>query len=203
VPLVTYRQEIVKRTSDTIEDALLSRPSETPAKAQPKQSMTTSARSTSASSRAPITTAQLAATAVSASTPAESPQTLGADYDMNRWMKDYRTGGGLTHEALERIFQNCSQRGILVVLVGVPVSSDHRRYYTPEIDRIYRGYLEELAQAHGAIFVDYRDQIPDAQFSDHHHLKQTGGDIFADRLAREVLTPCWKDVGNHGLAQGR
>ncbi|MCI0457298.1 MAG: hypothetical protein L0Z62_10000 [Gemmataceae bacterium] len=121
----------------------------------------------------------------------EALHTAGLD-EFERWLRNYRVGGGAT-EALERLLGRCREQGIAVVLVAPPMSVAHRRLYTPEIDGAFRGYVEALARAHGFRFHDFRDWLPDHLFRDHHHTNVRGSAIFTRLLAREALIPAWRE----------
>jgi len=113
-----------------------------------------------------------------------NPATLSGVRQTRRWLRDYRLGGET--RALERFLSRARAAGIPVVLVGVPVSSWVRALYTPEVEHVFRAYVDELGRR-GAEFADYRAHMPDDAFSDHHHLNPRGADVFARVLASEVL----------------
>jgi hypothetical protein len=108
-----------------------------------------------------------------------------------RWLRRFRVGGTAT-AALERLLRACRDEGIRVVLVGVPVSSPHRKLYVPAIDEPFLAYVQQVAAAHGCQFIDYRGRVPDTLFLDNHHLCPAGQAYFDRLLVHEVLTPLWR-----------
>jgi len=109
-----------------------------------------------------------------------------------RWVKKYKVGGA-SAAALERLLVRCREHNIRPILVAVPVSQAHREAYTPKIEAEFRAYMQQVVQQHACLFVDYRDQVPDALFLDNHHLlPDEGGRYFSRRLAQEVLAPVWR-----------
>lgn len=110
---------------------------------------------------------------------------------IRRWLRNYEPGG-CSGRSLERMLALASQRGMTVILVGVPVAEAHRRLYTPEIEEAFQSYLRSLCERHDCLFVDYRHRIPDALFQDNHHLTRAGGTAFSHMLAEEVLLPIWR-----------
>lgn len=105
-------------------------------------------------------------------------------------LRDYRIGGN-TCQALERVIRRCRQYDIEVILVGVPVTSIHREFYTPQIERDFLAHMEYLTRTYHCRFIDYRDQVPDCLFRDIHHLDCDGGTYFSRRLARDLLSTEW------------
>jgi hypothetical protein len=109
-----------------------------------------------------------------------------------RWLGHFQIGGTAT-AALERMLERCREHGIRPILVGVPVTQPHRAAYTPPIEAAFQMYVHAIVQRFGCSFVDYRAQVPDAFFSDNHHLlPDEGGLYFSHRLACEVLAPAWR-----------
>ncbi len=101
------------------------------------------------------------------------------------WLRHYRLGGEA--RALERFLARSRAAGIPVVLVGVPVSSWVRALYTPEVEQVFRDYMDRLSSGGDTEFVDWRARFADRFFADHHHLNARGGSLFARMLAGEVL----------------
>jgi hypothetical protein len=133
------------------------------------------------------------ATRVEAPPPSQpqEPLTCGGLGEVRRWLRDYEVGAGNSEAALKRILSRCRKHDIRVVLVGVPVSSAHRQLYTPSIEAAFQRYVKQFLCDDFCTFVDYRDQVPDAFFKDHHHLNPEGGIYVSRRLAIEVLAPRW------------
>lgn len=108
-----------------------------------------------------------------------------------RKLRHYQIGGR-TAGALERLVARCQKRGIAVVLVGAPVTTVHRTLYSPPIDAAYHDYLARLCRTYACRFVDWRGEMPDADFRDIYHLRPDGGVLFSRRLTQEVLAPAWR-----------
>src|SRR5262249_30461580 len=70
---------------------------------------------------------------------------LGGLDMLRRWLRDYEVGG-LAAASLERLLGRCRDHGVHVLLLGAPVSSVHRRFYTPAIDAAYRQHIAWLRQ---------------------------------------------------------
>jgi hypothetical protein len=129
-----------------------------------------------------------------AADPTASPQTVGDEKGITHWLEDYETGGGISQRALERIVRRCNKRGIHVLLVGVPVSSAHRSFYTPAVEKAFASHMDYFVRTYGCDYVDCRDTVPDSGFADHHHLNQDGTRFFSEYLGKEVLAPYWADA---------
>jgi hypothetical protein len=130
-------------------------------------------------------------------TPATVALMEAAYRGLGRELQDYRVGGVSSHR-LERLLERCRSQGVAVLLLGVPVSSPHRRAYTPEVDERYRDYLRELTQRYGCTYSDWRDALPDEYFTDNHHVHPEGAVYFSRRLAPAVLVPLWRDLLHSG-----
>jgi hypothetical protein len=111
--------------------------------------------------------------------------------DAERSLRDYRPGGN-TAASLERLLRACRAHGIEPVLIGMPLSSAHRRLYTSAVEAAYRAHLAGLMQTYGCRFVDLRDALPDTMFLDHHHVTIAGRETFSRRFAAELLVPMWQ-----------
>jgi hypothetical protein len=59
--------------------------------------------------------------------------------------------------------------------------------YSPETTQRLYAFLHRLCADHGCGLVDARTWLPDAVFSDGHHMLRSGAETFSDRLAREVI----------------
>lgn len=109
----------------------------------------------------------------------------GAAY-INRWLRNYQVGGNAKRN-FDRLLEQCAADGVLVVLVAVPVSTPHRRLYTPDIERAYQSAIQAaLARYPGMRYLDLRAAIPDADFYDNHHTTTAGARAFSRRLAQEL-----------------
>ena len=96
--------------------------------------------------------------------------------------------------ALERLLRRCRDEKIEVQLLGFPLMEGCRALQTPEIDRVFLGYVHDLTAKYGCRFVDLRDRIPDYGFGDGLHVNDLGGEYFSQILAREVLIPLWREL---------
>jgi hypothetical protein len=112
--------------------------------------------------------------------------------EFERWLRDYRVGGGATR-ALEGLLTRCREHEIAVVLVAPPMSVAHRALYTPAIEAAFQEYVASLTRAHGCRFHDFRGRLPDHLFRDHHHVNVRGEAIFTRLLAREAIIPAWHE----------
>lgn len=125
-------------------------------------------------------------------------------------LADYAPGG-CSCAALERILTRCRERSIQVLLLAVPVSSEHRRLYAEPagagegggtIDDLFLRKVAALQARHGCAFLDCRTWIADGDFLDNHHAATAGAAAFTRRLYDEVLSdrgrlPPVRLVGNH------
>lgn len=110
---------------------------------------------------------------------------------LRKWLRRYRAGGSAV-AALERLLRRCRAEGIAVVLVAIPLHSDHRREYTPAIEAEFRAAMTRLEREHGCTFADHRTRLEDRAFFDNAHVYPKGGTEFSTRLAEEVLVPLLK-----------
>ncbi len=111
--------------------------------------------------------------------------------EVRRGLRDYRPGGNAA-AALERLLRRCRANAIEPILLAPPLSTPHRRCYTPAIEAAFRGHVTTAAAAYGCRFLDWRAALPDALFIDHHHSSAAGGAFFSRMLAVEVLAPAWR-----------
>src|SRR5262245_3202322 len=185
LPLYHHRYEIRKQARN----ALLA--SEHPP-AQDKAPQTASASSAGASIKSMKTPAEAG---LAAPTPPNIPLTVSLEDtgDLHRWIRDFRPGGPQT-AALERLLERCRADGVAVVLVGVPVSTKHRVFYTPSVVTAYREYILNVTQDYGCKFVDLSERVPDCCFGDHHHISQQGREFVSRLLAWEVVLPAWREL---------
>lgn len=106
--------------------------------------------------------------------------------DYFKWFKRYEIAG-IQPRKFEELLGLCRANNIQPVLVGVPVSSHHRAFYTPAVEKQYKDFVGRLQREFGCAFVDYAGRLPDTLFADHHHLNAAGNAVFSDLLAGEVV----------------
>ncbi|MCC7349028.1 MAG: hypothetical protein IT446_00530 [Phycisphaerales bacterium] len=106
--------------------------------------------------------------------------------DYFKWFKRYEIAG-IQPRKFEELLGLCRSNNIQPVLVGIPVSSHHRAFYTPAVEKKYKDFVGRLQREYGCAFVDYAGEIPDTMFADHHHLNEAGNAYFSDRLAGDVV----------------
>ena len=100
-----------------------------------------------------------------------------ADYDPN----------GLATDALVRILTRCRAERIEPILVIAPVSSMHRKLYTPEIEYAFQQKVQEICSRFSCACLDCREVIPDEEFYDNHHASRAGGKLFSEWLMQRLL----------------
>jgi hypothetical protein len=137
---------------------------------------------------------RLIAAALAGAPQGPNERTLANVSDVSRELGDYRPGGN-SAAALEQMARLCRDRGIRLVLVGIPLASAHRGCYTPAVEAAFREHLRRLEASYGCPFVDYRDAVPDAYFLDHHHSGPEGCLLFTARLSAEVVAPACRAGG--------
>lgn len=120
--------------------------------------------------------------------PPKHPDLEASSRAVSKWLSGYDTEGVATRR-LRRLLAACRAAGIQVTLLGVPVSSPHRRAYTAPVDAGFLRLMGDLSREFGCRYADYRSRIPDAQFADNHHLDGTGSVTFTRMLASEVAVP--------------
>jgi hypothetical protein len=109
----------------------------------------------------------------------------GAAY-IQRWLRNYQVGGN-AKRSFDRLLERCATDGVLVVLVAVPVSTPHRRLYTPEIECAFQSAIRAALVRYPTMrYLDLRGAIPDADFYDNHHTTTAGAQAFSRRLAQEL-----------------
>ncbi len=101
---------------------------------------------------------------------------------------------GLTADRLEQLLQECRDAQIVVELVVAPVSSGYRAGYTPQMNSLFRQYLEKLQWTYGCDFYDWRERLTDGYFADSNHLNGAGSQIFSRQLTEEVILPAWRNL---------
>ena len=99
------------------------------------------------------------------------------------------TPGGGAARALADLLALCRDHGIPVRLVLMPESEGFRAFYPPgATERLY-AFLHRLCVEYGCDLTDARAWLPDAAFTDGHHMMRPGADAFSDRLSREAIVP--------------
>ncbi|MCC6424548.1 MAG: DUF1574 family protein [Phycisphaerales bacterium] len=106
--------------------------------------------------------------------------------DYFKWFKRYKVAG-IQPRKFEELLGLCRSNNIQPVLVGIPVSSHHRAFYTPTVEKQYMEFVVRLQREYGCAFVDYAGRLPDTMFADHHHLNEAGNEFFSDLLAGDVV----------------
>jgi hypothetical protein len=103
-------------------------------------------------------------------------------------LHDLRPGGGAAR-ALVDLLALCCEQEIPTRLVLMPESAGFRELYPPwTTERLY-AFLNGLCGKHGSRLIDARGWVPDAAFTDGHHLLRPGAEAFSDRLTREAIVP--------------
>jgi Protein of unknown function (DUF1574) len=103
-------------------------------------------------------------------------------------LTDYAPGGNST-AALERIMVRCRRENIQVILLAVPVCSEHRSLYESVIERAFLEEMHRVVERFNCRFIDCRGRIADAHFLDNHHADGAGGLAFSKQFCEEVLAP--------------
>jgi hypothetical protein len=103
------------------------------------------------------------------------------------------TGGGA--RALADLLAVCRETRIPVKLVLMPESAGFRAFYPPATTERLHRFLGELSAEYRCEVVDARDWLPDAAFTDGHHMLRPGAEAFSDRLLRDVIRPFFRTRG--------
>jgi hypothetical protein len=108
--------------------------------------------------------------------------------------------------ALRDLLHLCRQRHIAIVMLLTPEASEFRNWYSPAAVSQLDTYLARLRHDYGATIIDGRGWLPDADFTDGHHVLRRGARAFTARLEREVLRPLVAGLspdcaGAEGIAQ--
>jgi hypothetical protein len=117
----------------------------------------------------------------------------GGLQDARACLRDYAPGGN-SAAALERIMVRCRRKKIQVILLAVPVCSEHRQLYDPAIEQAFGREMRRLVERFDCRFVDCRARIADAHFLDNHHADGAGGLAFSKQFCEEVLVPVWRQI---------
>jgi hypothetical protein len=91
--------------------------------------------------------------------------------------------------ALREALGECRRHGVRAALLLAPESPAFQRLYTPDGRRRLEEFCRGLAAESGATLIDARDWLPEAEFTDGHHVLLSGQADFTDRFGREVLAP--------------
>ena len=91
--------------------------------------------------------------------------------------------------AMVELVSFCQREGMSVLLLLTPESSEYRSWYGPGAEEDVQQYLAELRTRLHVPIVDAHTWMPDAKFTDPHHLNGEGAKEFTARLEREVLRP--------------
>lgn len=87
---------------------------------------------------------------------------------------------------LNSFIDSCSNKGIKVVLINMPVSSGHKSISPPGLRDAYLLRLAKLSKK-AALYLDYEGkQYPDSYFFDTVHLSPEGATEFADSVAEKL-----------------
>lgn len=97
------------------------------------------------------------------------------------------TGGGA--RALADLLALCRAEGIPARLVLMPESVGFRALTPPAADGRLDAVLQQLTMQYGCSLIDARDWLPDAAFTDGHHMLRPGAEAFSDRLTDAVVRP--------------
>jgi hypothetical protein len=103
-------------------------------------------------------------------------------------LRNLHPGGGAAR-ALAELLALCREHRVPVRLVLMPESSDFRSlYWQGSTERLY-AFLNGVCAESGCGLTDARAWLPDAAFTDGHHMLRSGAETFSDRLAREAILP--------------
>jgi hypothetical protein len=91
--------------------------------------------------------------------------------------------------SLRALLDLCRRHGTRVALVLSPESPAFRLNYTAASDRQVYDYVTAVAAEYGLPFIDARDWLGEADFSDGNHAVYSGQTKFTQRLAADFLTP--------------
>ncbi|VTS08676.1 hypothetical protein [Tuwongella immobilis] len=89
---------------------------------------------------------------------------------------------------LDETLARLQAAGMKPMLVAMPEGRDFRSWYQPDALTEFAQKMQQLSQTHSVSFVDAREWLPDAMFSDSHHLTEAGADAFSQRLTPMIRT---------------
>jgi len=95
--------------------------------------------------------------------------------------------GGSSARALPDLLELCRSENLRIALVLMPESSEFRSWYPVEAQAQIQQFIERMSREYSAPLIDARDWVPDAGFSDGHHLLTLGANRFTERLGDDVL----------------
>ena len=122
-------------------------------------------------------------------TPEQARAGLARAASEYRDVLSYLDGNGPAAVALGELLALCRERGVPVKLVLMPESSGFRAFYPLAASRQLYSLLNRLRTEYGCELIDAREWLPDAVFTDGHHMLRPGAEAFSDRLTREVIRP--------------
>jgi len=92
-------------------------------------------------------------------------------------------------EAVRQTLAECQARHIAAAIVLMPEGAPVRGLYSATVHSQLRAFLEEVSKQFRVDVVDARNWMADSDFTDGHHLSDTGAGKFTHRLGREVVLP--------------
>jgi hypothetical protein len=122
---------------------------------------------------------------------------LSGALKLRKRLRDFDIGG-LSAQALERVIRQYRQSGTQIILIGPPVSSPYRRFYTKSVNQKFSAYMKRLEQTYATRYYDFRASLPDRSFSSVYYATAAGADQFSRSIAREILRPLLTDPGSSG-----
>ena len=124
-----------------------------------------------------------------------APRSTISDDDRRKLVAHYRAiyakrlGGfrirPVPDRALHDLLALCRSNGIKAAVVVLPEGESFRDLYSPAALSSIDAYLSRLRE--DVPIIDARRWVPDAEFSDGHHLLPAGATRFTERLGREAL----------------
>lgn len=100
-------------------------------------------------------------------------------------LNHFRLGAGPV-DALRDLLACCRREGIAAVLVLMPESSAFRSWYQPECLTAMNGMLAQMRDDWGVRVIDARAWLADRDFTDGHHVEESGARLFTTRLLAEI-----------------
>ena len=97
-----------------------------------------------------------------------------------------------TASPLLDLLQLCRKEQVHTALVLMPEGSDFRMLYPPFAWPKVEEFLSVVRREFGVPVINAREWMPDAAFSDSHHLLPDGATLFTERLCRDVLVPLFQ-----------
>lgn len=97
--------------------------------------------------------------------------------------------GGPSEVAFHDLLRTCRDRRIPVVLVLMPEGTEFQSWYPPQVRQAIDRYIRGICEEYAIDLVDARSWLPDAAFSDSHHVLRAGAKAFSRRLAESEIVP--------------